>query len=65
MMLFYHMLLAANDGNPLCLEQYERWMFEYLTKHLHRNSKYFQFMELQLDFVFKIYYRIPLIKKWF
>ena len=64
LMLFQQLLQAANDGYPLFKQRMPFMLHNYFGKILKRNACFFQFMEMNLEFVFKVYNRLPLVRSY-
>lgn len=63
-LMFQLMLQAASDGNQNFSCHIDEWMCDFLQKIVPENSRYFQWMETAIDFLFKFYFRIPMIRQW-
>lgn len=63
LLLFQGMMEAVQESKWL-QTNFDQILTEFFKKDIARNLKYFQCMEVLFDFIWKLYTRVPLVKKW-
>lgn len=63
LVLFQYMMEAVPESKWLTANL-DTILNEFFRQYIARNMRYFQWMEVVFDFVWKLYSRVPLVKQW-
>lgn len=61
--LFFYLVNGASQS-PYIASQVEGWLSELFRKTIYNNQRYFQWMEVMIDFIWKLYTRVPFVRVW-